>query len=162
MIDLKQYNAHFITYELLPGIYTNKDISEAVQPCGDHEETIKNEFDDNTMKTKLILTRFGSVFGTLRFDEKSFFHTLLGFPAYWGCKPTNAFHSDGYGVYTSDKILNLNRLKKIHLKCDVIDGKIQNGIRQPNLFSFVLNKKSGYEVFCEPETVPYKKVKKSV
>ena len=66
---LKQYNEIFITYELSPGIYTIKDISEAVHPLGDHEGTIKIENDENTMKTKLISTRFGDTFGTLRFYE---------------------------------------------------------------------------------------------
>ena len=50
---------------------------------GDHERTLQIEDDDLNKKVKLILTRFGSTFGTLRFDEKSFFHTLLGFEPYW-------------------------------------------------------------------------------
>ena len=61
---LKQCNANFVTYELSPGIYTIKDISEAVHSLGNHEGTIKIEYDDNTMKTKLILTRFGLTFGS--------------------------------------------------------------------------------------------------
>ena len=36
------------------------------------------------------------------------------------------------------------------------------GLRQPLLFSFVLDKPSGYIVFCEPETIHYKKINKSV
>ena len=50
----------------------------------------------------------------------------------------------------------------MHLKCDVIDGSVVDGIRQPILFSFVLDKLPGYKVFCEPETIHYKKVNKSV
>ena len=46
---------------------------------GDHEETLKIEYDDISTKTKPILTRFGSTFGKLRFDEKPFFKILLGF-----------------------------------------------------------------------------------
>ena len=38
---LKQYNSTFVTYELSPGIYTNKDISEAVYTIGDHEGTLQ-------------------------------------------------------------------------------------------------------------------------
>ena len=49
---------------------------------GDHEGTLQIEYDDDTMKTKLVLTRFGSTFGTLRFDERSFFDTLLCFTPY--------------------------------------------------------------------------------
>ena len=48
------------------------------------------------------------------------------------------------------------------MKCDFIDGSIQNGLRQPILYSFVLDKPSGYKVFCEPETNHYKKINKSV
>ena len=69
------------------------------------------------------------VLGTLRFDDRSFFHTLLGFTSYWDYKPSN--------VYTSDKILNLNTVNKIHLKCDIIHGSVVDGVRQPILYSFV-------------------------
>ena len=48
------------------------------------------------------------------------------------------------------------------MKCDLIDGSIQDGLRQPILFSFVLDKPSGCRVFCEPETIHYKKRNKSV
>ena len=48
------------------------------------------------------------------------------------------------------------------MKCDVIDGYVVNGLRQPILFSFVLDEPSGYKIFCEPETIQYKKINKSV
>ena len=48
------------------------------------------------------------------------------------------------------------------MKCDIIDGSIQDGIRQPILFSFVLDEPSGYKIFCEPETIHYKKINKSI
>ena len=160
---LKQYNEKFVTYELEPGNYGIKDIQKAVHPLGDHEGTLKIEYDDLNKKVKLTLTRFGSTFGTLRFDEKSFFHTILGFDPYWDYKPTNAFNADSPGVYTSDKvILNLNTINKIHLKCDMIDGSVVDGVRQPILFSFVLDKPSGYKLFYLPQTIHYKKINKSV
>ena len=80
---LKQYNEKFIIYELDPGNYTIEDLKKAVYPLGDHEGTLQIEYDLNK-KVKLILTRFGESFGTLRFDKKSFFsyiirfHTILG------------------------------------------------------------------------------------
>ena len=147
---LKQYNEKFVIYQLDPGNYTIEDLKKAVYSLGDHERTLQIGYDDLNKKVKLDLSRFGSTFETLRFDEKSFFHTLLGFTPYWDYKP---------GVYTSDKIiLNLNTINKIHLKCDIIDGCIQDGVRQPILFSFVLDKPSGYKVFCQPETIHYKKI----
>ena len=145
---LKQYNEKFGTYKLDPGNYNIEDIQKAVYSLGDHENTLQIEYDDLNKKVKL------KTFETLRFDEKSFFHTLLGFTPYWDYKPD---------VYTSDKIiLNLNTINKIHLKCDCIDGSIQDGVRQPILYSFVLDKPSGYKIFCQPETIHYKKINKSI
>ena len=100
---LKQYNSNSITYELDTGNYTIEDLQKAVYPLGDHEGTLQIKYDDSNKKVKLILTRFGDTFGTLKFDEKSFFYTLLGFDPYWDYKPTNAVHADYPGVYTNDK-----------------------------------------------------------
>ena len=155
---LKEYNSLFITYELTPGIYSIQDISDTIHTFSDHMETIQIEYDDISMKTKIILKYIGEpkmfVLGTLRFDERSFFHTLVGFAPYWNYKPP--------GVYTSDKILKLKTTNKFHLKCDVINGSVVNGNRQSILYSFVLDKKPGYKIFSEPETVHYNKINKSV
>ena len=51
-----------------------------------------------------------------------FFIKILGFAPFWDYEPTNVIHVDSLGRYTSDKILNLTLIDKIHLKCDVIDG----------------------------------------
>ena len=139
---LEQNNSNFVTYEISLGFHTIKGISEAVYTWGDVDGTIQIEY-DISMKTKLILTRFRSTFGSLNFDKGSFFNTSLGFPPYWDYKPTNAIYADSPGVYTCDKILNFNAIKKIQLKCDVIDGLVVNGIRQPTLFSFILDKPAG-------------------
>ena len=42
-----------------------------------------------------------------------------------------------------------------------MDGSVVNGSRQL-LFSLLLDKASGCKVFCEPETIHYKKISKSV
>ena len=137
---LKEYNSHFINYKLTPGIYSIQDISDSIYTFNVNNESIQVEYDDISMKTKIILKYIRErkifVLGTLRFDQTSFFHSLLGFTPYWDYKPSN--------VYTSDKILNLNTINKIHLKCDVIDGSVVDGVRQPILYSFVLDKKPGY------------------
>ena len=136
-VILKQYNANFVTYDKGPSNYTIEDLQKAVYPLGDHEGTLQIDYDDLKKKTKFILTHFGSTFGTLRFDKRSFFSTLLGFTTYWVYKPTNALLSDGHGLHTSDKTSNLITINKIRLKYDVFDGSIQTGVRQPILFSFV-------------------------
>ena len=75
---LKHYNEKLITYQLSPAIYAIEDISKAVYTMGDHEGTLQIEYDDDdddSVKTKLILTRFGSTIETLRFDKKNRFFT---------------------------------------------------------------------------------------
>ena len=153
---LDKYNSNFITYELEPGIYSYRDIAKAVfyilqseYPQSGSEVLIR--LDDITRKTKLVV-RSGII--AIRFDEKSFFSTILGFTPGWDYKH--------YNQYLSQKIVNLSSTNKIHLKCDAIDGSIQDGVKQPILFSFVLDKPSAYKVFCQPETIHYKKINKSV
>ena len=153
---LDEYNSSFITCELDPGIYTFKDISEALfnilqSDCPGDCNVIVIEYDDIKMKTKLDV-KAGII--AIRFDEKSFFSTILGFTPGWDYKH--------YNKYISQKIVNLSNTNKIHLKCDVIDGSVVNCLRQSILYSFVLDKKPGYNVFSEPETIHYKKIKKSV
>ena len=72
---LDEYNSNFITYELEPGIYSYRDISEALFNILQSEylvpsNTIVIEFDDFTRKTKLVVN---SDIIAIRFDEKSFF-----------------------------------------------------------------------------------------
>ena len=86
----------------------------------------------------------------------------MGFTPCCDYKPTNAFNADSAGVYTSDKILKLSTLIKIHLKRDVIDGSVVNRMRKPKKYSFNLDKTTAYKLFCEPETFLYTKKNKSV
>ena len=51
---------------------------------------------------------------------------------------------------------------EIYLKCDVIDGSVVSGLTRLIQFSFGSDKRPGYKVFCERETVHYKKRNKSV
>ena len=152
---LDEYNSSFITYELEPGIYSYREISEALfyilqseYPQSNSEILIR--LDDVTRKTKLVVN---SGILAVRFDEKSFFSTILGFTAGWDYKH--------YNQYLSQKIVKLTFTIKIQLKCDAIDGSVVDGVRQPILYSFVLDKPSGYKVFCKPETIHYKKINKS-
>ena len=65
-------------------------------------------------------------------------------------------------MHISDKILNLKTIFKIHIKCDVIASSIVDGLREPMLFSFLLERPSGYKLLGELETLRYKKINKSV
>ena len=152
---LDKYKSTFITYELDPGIYTFKDLSEALFKILQHEypksgSEIVIEFDDNNRKTKIVVN---SGIIALKFDEHSFFSTVLGFTSGWDYKH--------YNKYTSQKVVNLNNTNKIHLKTDCIDGSIISGLRQPDLY-FFSDKLPGYKVFSQPETVHFKKTNKPV
>ena len=153
---LDEYNSSFVTYELDPGIYNYRNLSEALfyilqseYPQSNSEILIR--LDDITRKTKLVVNE-GII--AIRFDEKSFFSTILGFTPGWDYKH--------YKKYTSQKLVNLGSANNIHLKCDCIDGSVLNGLRQPILYSFVLDKLPGYKIFSEPETIHYKKINKPV
>ena len=148
---LDEYNSSFITCELDPGIYTFKDISEALfnvlqSDCAGDCNVIVIEYDNIKMKTKLDI-KAGII--AIRFDEKSFFTRILGFTP--GCDYKH------YNKYISQKIVNLSNTNKIHLNCDAIDGSVVNGVKQPILYSFLLDKPSGYKIFSEPETIHLKK-----
>ena len=108
------------------------------------------ELDDITKKIELVV-RDGII--AIRLDEKSLFRTVLGLNHGWDYKH--------YNEYISQTIINLSSTK-ISKKCDVIDGCILDGSRQPILFSFVLDKPPGYKIFYNPEIVPFKKQNKSV
>ena len=128
---LDKNKSSFITYELEPGIYTFKDFSEFHFNILQTEypgpsNVIDIEFDDITLKTNLVV-RDGII--ATKFDENSFLNTILGFTSGWDYKH--------YNEYTSQKVVNLKTTIKTHLKADLIDGSVLNGVRQPNLiFSF--------------------------
>ena len=104
---LDEYISSFITYELESGVYTFKDLSEALFKILQPEYEVLNnsidiELDDITMKPKLVV-KPGII--ARRFDEKLFFSTVLGFTPGWDYKH--------YIEYTSQKIKNLSSANKI-------------------------------------------------
>ena len=129
-IKWKQYSSNFITYEIHPGIYSMKVISDAVFTMGDYPGTLQIECADISMKTKFNLRRFGWTVGTLKFGEKLVFNKLLGFAPYWVYKATNAILADFRAAYTSENFLNLGSIIIIHLKCDATDGSVVKGLEQ--------------------------------
>ena len=94
------------------------------------------------MKTQLVV-RAGII--VIKNDEKSFFSTILGPNPGWDYKI--------YNEYISQKVVNLGNTNKILLNCDSINGSIINGVQQPILYSFVVDKLPSYKVFSEPETI---------
>ena len=88
---LDEYNSNIVTNKNTPGNYTFKDISEALFNVLQSEypgpsKVIDIEYDDITIKTELVLK---SRIIARRFDEKSFFSTILGFTSGWDYKHYN-------------------------------------------------------------------------
>ena len=165
-LKLKQYNSKFITYRISPGIYTFTDLAELLSRgfksdleigklrpnhIHDRSSSFIIEIDNITIITKLFLRYEIRV---LRFVDKSFFNTMLSFSPFWDYKNDNEDFSE--------KIRKLNIINKIQLKRDCFVGSVLNGVRQPILYNFVLDKPPGYKMFCDPETIQYKKINVSV
>ena len=121
----------------------------------DMSDSVLIESDDVSLITKLTVR---PEITALKFNEKSFFNTILGFSSHWDYKN---FASCDHEYYSA-RNRNLSTIEKNHLKCDCIDGWVLNRKRRPILYSFVLYKSPSYKVFSEPETILYKKINKGV
>ena len=82
----------------------------------DQKRTLKIEYEDISMKTNLISTRFRLELGTLKVNERPFLITSLGFTPNWVYKATNANHSESPGVYTSEKKFDFKYKRKTSKK----------------------------------------------
>ena len=74
---------------------------------------------------------------------------------------------DGYvqlipGTYKSERPINITAIDRIRLKCDCINGSIVNGVREPFLYSFVLEKPPGHKIYKEPRIKLFRRINKSV
>ena len=86
----------------------------------------------------------------MRFDKRPLFNTILGFIPYWDYKSSgNDYYSRIFG--------NLSVFNEIHIKSGSIDGSVINGVRQPKLQRFLVDKPPSYKFFYQPETIQYKK-----
>ena len=66
------------------------------------------------------------------------------------------------GSYESDKPINIRGIDKVLLKCDCVNGSIVNGVREPILFNFPMDKPPGPKIYKEPRIKLFKRKNKSV
>ena len=76
--------------------------------------------------------------GFSRFNENSFFNTILGFCPKWDYKPNFEFFSKNE--------LKVTSIKKVHLKSDCVDGSKINSFREPIPYSFFLDKSARFKI----------------
>ena len=118
----------------------------------DRFDSIIIESDKVTLINKLILRINIKV---LMFNKISFFKIVSSFSPHWKYKNRDK-------EYYSEKVTNSSSIDKIHLKSDCIEGAVLNGVRQPKLYSSVLDTPPGYKMLCELETIHFEKLNKSV
>ena len=101
---------------------------------------------------------------TLIFTNKSFFYTILGFTQshFYPLDDIDGFYQLIAGSYKSDKPINITGIDKVHLKCNVVDGSIVNGVREPILYSFARDQPPGHKIYKEPKVTLFEKIDKSV
>ena len=155
ILDLKYIPTKRIGYSIKPNIYNVVGLNKTLKNILPDNVKINITIDERKYKTDLKINQ------TLIFTNKSFFYTILGFTqSHQG--PLNdieGFYQIIPGLYKSDKPINITGIDKVHLKCNVVDGSIVNGIREPILYSFALDQPPGYKIYKEPKVKLFKKNK---
>ena len=147
IIDLKYVPTKRIGYSLKPNIHQISDINETLKNILPDHVKISVTKDERKYKTDLKNNQ------TLIFTNKSFFYTILGFTQSHShpLDDIDGFYQLIPGSYKSDKPINNTRIDKVLLKCNVVDGSLVNGVREPILSSFALDQPPGHKIYKEPK-----------
>ena len=145
-------------YSLEPNIYNVVDLNNTLKIILPDNVKINVTIDERKYKTDLKINQ------TLIFTNKSSFYTILGFTQShsYPLDDIDGFYQLIQGSYIGEKLINITRIDKVHLKRDCIDGSIMNGIREPILYSLALDQPPGYKIYKEPKVKVFKKINKSV
>ena len=158
ILDLKYIPTKRIGFSIKPNIYKVVELNKTLKKILPDNVKINITIDERKYKTDVKINQ------TLIFTNKSFFYTILGFTqSHQG--PLNDF--EGFyqiipGLYKNDKPINITGIDKVHLKCNVVDGSIVNGIREPILYWFALDQPPGHKIYKEPKIKLFKKINKRV
>ena len=157
-LDLKYIPTKRMGYSIEPNIYNVVDLNKTLKNNLPNNVKIDITIDERKYKTDLKINQ------TLIFTKKSFFYTILGFTQSrsYPLEDIEGFYQLIAGSYKSDKPINITGIDKVHLKCNVVDGSIVNGIREPILYSFTLDQPPGHKIYKEPKVKLFKKINKSV
>ena len=158
ILDLKYIPTKRTGYSMEPNIYNVDNLNKTLRNILPNNVKKNVSIDERKYKTDLKINQ------TLIFTNKSFFYTILGFTqSHQG--PLNdieGFYQILPGSYENDKPINITGIDKVHLKCNVVDGSIVNGIRESILYSFALDQPPGHKRYKEPKVKLFEKINKSV
>ena len=158
ILDLKYIPTKKTGYSIQPNIYNVVDLNKTLKNILPNNVKINVTIDEKKNKTDSKINQ------TLIFTNKSFFYTVLGFTQShsYPLDDIEGFYQTIPGSYKSEKPINITGIDKVHLKCNVVDGSIVNGIREPILYSFALDQPPGHKIYKEPKVKLFKKINKSV
>ena len=158
ILDLKYIPTKRTGYSIEPNIYNVVDLNNSLKKILPDNVKINITIDEKKYKSNLKINQ------TLIFTNKNFFYTILGFTEShsYPLDDLEGFYQLISGLYEGNKPNNITGIDKVHLKCDVVDGSIVNGVREPILYSFALDQPPGHKIYKEPKVKLFKKVNKSV
>ena len=158
ILDIKYIPTSTKGYTLPCGIYEIRDINFMIQSLLPNDVEVKISIDGVRFRSNLTTNR------TIKFTKRSFFYTILGFTqSHQGSlDDIDGFYQIIAGNYKSNKPISIIGIDKIHLKADCVDGSIVNGVREPILFSFSLDKPPGHKIYKEPKVKLFKKINKPI
>ena len=147
ILDLKCIPTKRMGYSIEPNIYNVVDLNNTLKNILPDNVKISVTIDEKKYKSNSKINQ------TLIFTNKSFFYTILGFTQShsYPLDDIDGFYQLIPASYKSDKSINITRVVKVHLKCNVVDGSIVNGVREPILYSFALD---------QPPVIKYTKNRK--
>ena len=140
ILDVKYTSTKRIGFSLKPNIYNVVDLDNTLKNILPDKVKINVTIDEKKYKSNLKINQ------TLIFTNKSFFYTILGFtqPHSYLLDDKDGFYQLIAGSYKRDKPIIITGIDKVHLKGNVVDGSIVNGVREPILFSFALDQPPGH------------------
>ena len=145
ILDVNYFALPSIGYTLPRGIDAISDINLMLKSLLLDEVIASITIADIRLRSNLTTNK------TIRFTKKSFLYTILGFVR---SRLIPLGNINGYiqslpGTYKNEKPIKITGIDKIHLKCSCISGSNVNGIRQPILYSFALDKRPGKKIHRE-------------
>ena len=99
--------------------------------------------DDIRLTSKLTSNK------TLGITEKSFIYTKLGFTQSHSDHLNDLLQGKSRktpGIYKSEEPINITGIDKVQSKCGCVIGSNVNGIREPILSSFAIDRPPGYKL----------------
>ena len=141
------YTIDNVVKKFEPGAHEISNINKLFGGDNKSEKLLPDQkigvFVDVSTSKCIMKIKEGSV---LKFDEKSFFHTILGFKK-------GEYKS---GEHKSDNIIQITNITSMNVECDIVDGSYINGEKTNILYSWPsFTVDIGYKFLEKPNPITY-------